>query len=658
MTRHARRAIGRRGGSPAWRSRSRSSPPPWPWPGCGSCSPPSSARGSRRRSSTRSRRSCGPGPRARARRRRSGGGSAVLAAGALAAAGWLLGGVTIAVIAAVSGPMIATALVTARRRRFRVRARRERARRRTGARGRAVRRALDPRRARHVDHPGPGRARAGQGRPRGARLGANTQTVLERLRRKASSPAWDSIVAGVLLQRDAGGDLPNLLRDLAVALETATRQEREAIAATAQARFTARIVLGLPLVAALLAELAKPGPARDAGHEPGVAAADDVRADVPARRAGRDGPDHAERHPVTRRPRVPRRRAARRSPSRTWRRAAAHAPRVSGLIARLGARTNLKATTGLAGRIQAAGLDRATHEIVALQAGLAILTTLTALPLVTAAPGRLGLALLLAAPVTGFALPELGLKRRTDHRRRQIEAELPDVLDLLRVAIAAGLAPRRALAEVGRRHPGTLARELTRFAARTQLGEPVDARPRPPAAAVPVPHHPTVRRRPPPRRAPRHPTSAHAPRPSGRSALPTGRPPQRTGRQSGAEDPARRRADARSGRAAADRRGARAVTRHLARFSSHSAPRGAPQRPPKRNIRVQIARLHSAVQIWHESSHRRKALQNAAFSDSASPKSGSLCGFRVAEWGEVGYFEFAKPLPGGGAPPTPPPGID
>ena len=83
--------------------------------------------------------------------------------------------------------------------------------------------------------------------------------MLERLRRKASSPAWDSIVAGVLLQRDAGGDLPNLLRDLAVTLETATRQEREAIAATAQARFTARIVLGLPLVAALLAELAKPG---------------------------------------------------------------------------------------------------------------------------------------------------------------------------------------------------------------------------------------------------------------------------------------------------------------------------------------------------------------------------------------------------------------
>src|SRR5689334_13322651 len=43
---------------------------------------------------------------------------AVLAAVALAAAGWLVGGTAIALVAAVSGPVIATALVTARRRRF------------------------------------------------------------------------------------------------------------------------------------------------------------------------------------------------------------------------------------------------------------------------------------------------------------------------------------------------------------------------------------------------------------------------------------------------------------------------------------------------------------------------------------------------------------
>lgn len=148
---------------------------------------------------------------------------------------------------------------------------------------------------------------------------------------------------------------------------------------------------------------------------------------------------------------------------------------LTGLVTRLGSRAGFKATTGLASRVQAAGLDRSTQELVALQTGLAILTTVTALPLITAAPGRLGLALLVAAPLAGFALPELGLHRRIKHRRGRIEAELPDVLDLLRVAIAAGLAPRRAIQEVGRRHPGTLAHEFGRFSTRTQLGEPVEA---------------------------------------------------------------------------------------------------------------------------------------------------------------------------------------
>jgi tight adherence protein C len=82
--------------------------------------------------------------------------------------------------------------------------------------------------------------------------------------------------------------------------------------------------------------------------------------------------------------------------------------------------------------------------------------------------------LLLAAPVTGFLAPEYALRRRARTRARLMEAELPDVLDLLRVAIAAGLAPRRALAEVGRRHPGILAAELKRAAARAAMGEPTD----------------------------------------------------------------------------------------------------------------------------------------------------------------------------------------
>ena len=80
-----------------------------------------------------------------------------------------------------------------------------------------------------------------------------------RLRARAGSHAWDTLTAAVLLQRDAGGDLAALLRELAVSGEAAERAERDARAATAQARFTAWLVLGLPAAAACLAELAAPG---------------------------------------------------------------------------------------------------------------------------------------------------------------------------------------------------------------------------------------------------------------------------------------------------------------------------------------------------------------------------------------------------------------
>jgi tight adherence protein C len=143
-------------------------------------------------------------------------------------------------------------------------------------------------------------------------------------------------------------------------------------------------------------------------------------------------------------------------------------------VARLGKRIGIRASKGLNARIAAAGLETPVADVVAMQAGLAVVVGLVILPVVPAAPGRLGPALLVLAPLAGFLAPEAGLRRRARIRRRRLEAELPDVLDLLRVAVAAGLAPRRALAEVGRRHPGLLAGELRRAAARATLGEPVD----------------------------------------------------------------------------------------------------------------------------------------------------------------------------------------
>jgi tight adherence protein B len=90
-------------------------------------------------------------------------------------------------------------------------------------------------------------------------LGEPTEPVLERLRERAAHPAYDALVAAVLLQRDSGGDLAGLLRRLARTLEEQVRVEADARAMTAQARFTAMLVAALPALAAGVAELARPG---------------------------------------------------------------------------------------------------------------------------------------------------------------------------------------------------------------------------------------------------------------------------------------------------------------------------------------------------------------------------------------------------------------
>ena len=89
--------------------------------------------------------------------------------------------------------------------------------------------------------------------------GAATDDALEAMRRRARLPGMDVLVASCLLQHRAGGDLAHLLRESARALEDHARLEDEVRSATAQARFTALIVVLLPLGGALLAELASPG---------------------------------------------------------------------------------------------------------------------------------------------------------------------------------------------------------------------------------------------------------------------------------------------------------------------------------------------------------------------------------------------------------------
>jgi tight adherence protein C len=161
------------------------------------------------------------------------------------------------------------------------------------------------------------------------------------------------------------------------------------------------------------------------------------------------------------------------------------------LLARIGRGFGARAPRGLGHRLEAAGIDASVDDVMAVKVGAALAGLASGLALLPAAPGRSGVTILVAAPAAGFLAPDAWIRRRTRSRATAMEAELADVLDILCVAVAAGLTPGRALAEVGRRHPGLLAGELRRAAALAAFGIPRDRAYRElerrcPAAGVPA----------------------------------------------------------------------------------------------------------------------------------------------------------------------------
>jgi len=94
-----------------------------------------------------------------------------------------------------------------------------------------------------------------------------------------------------------------------------------------------------------------------------------------------------------------------------------------------------------------------------------------AIVVVPAAPGRLALVVAVALPVAGFMAPDAVLERRARARARALRAALPDALDLLATAAAAGRSPLAGLAEISRGE-GPLARELAVVVAESDCGTP------------------------------------------------------------------------------------------------------------------------------------------------------------------------------------------
>lgn len=90
-------------------------------------------------------------------------------------------------------------------------------------------------------------------------LGDSVADAMAAIRDRTRSPRIEAISGAIALHQDSGGDLVELMRELASAFRARDRAERDARAATTQARYTAGIVAAIPIVMGVCCELIKPG---------------------------------------------------------------------------------------------------------------------------------------------------------------------------------------------------------------------------------------------------------------------------------------------------------------------------------------------------------------------------------------------------------------
>lgn len=120
-----------------------------------------------------------------------------------------------------------------------------------------------------------------------------------------------------------------------------------------------------------------------------------------------------------------------------------------------------------------AGLGRWGLEGVVAMKGACALAGALAMPVLAAvvgasAGGVVGWVALGAG--IGFFAPDLWMARRADARQDEIRRMLPETLDLLAIAVQAGMGLEQAIDLVTRKLPGALGEEFTRMLREVQLG--------------------------------------------------------------------------------------------------------------------------------------------------------------------------------------------
>lgn len=82
-------------------------------------------------------------------------------------------------------------------------------------------------------------------------MGVSLENALEQMNNRVGSPDFDLVVTAVLIQREIGGNLAQILDSISETIQERIRMKREIKALTAQGRFSAWVLLLLPFATAV-----------------------------------------------------------------------------------------------------------------------------------------------------------------------------------------------------------------------------------------------------------------------------------------------------------------------------------------------------------------------------------------------------------------------
>ena len=82
-------------------------------------------------------------------------------------------------------------------------------------------------------------------------MGVTLEDAMQQMNRRIGSPDFDLVVTAVLIQREIGGNLAQILDTISETIQERIRMKREIHALTAQGRFSAWVLLMLPFAMAV-----------------------------------------------------------------------------------------------------------------------------------------------------------------------------------------------------------------------------------------------------------------------------------------------------------------------------------------------------------------------------------------------------------------------